>query len=125
MYDAWTPTQRTQLVNWINTNGLAKGVALYPTNPFWTTATGNWNCVCTSGLLTGALAIADVDTTGNAARIIALTVPNARAACAQAIATDGTWLETQDYWYFGITVRRRAGRTPAERSRATRRSPTT
>ena len=91
MYDAWTPAQRTQLVNWINTNGLAKGVAAYPTNPFWTTATGNWNCVCTSGLLMGALAISDVDTTGNAARIIALTVPNAKAYCAQAIANDGTW----------------------------------
>ena len=125
MYNGLSADQRTAIVGWINTNGLSKGVAAYPTNPFWTTATGNWNCVCTSGLLTGALAIADVDTTGNAARIIALTVPNARAACAQAIATDGTWLETQDYWYFGITVRRRAGRTPAERSRATRRSPTT
>ena len=105
MYNGLTADQRTAIVGWINTNGLAKGLALYPGNPFWTTATGNWNCVCNSGLLTGALAIADVDTTGNANRIISLVVPNARGACAQAIATDGTWLETQDYWYFGITVR--------------------
>lgn len=72
---------------------------------WWSDAgtTGNWNCVCNGGLTIGALAIIDEDTTGVASRLLGQTVNNAKANCAQAVASDGTWAETANYWYFGTT----------------------
>jgi hypothetical protein len=88
--------------------GLNLGVIAYsgtsPVTGWWTNDTeGNWNCVCNSGLTMGSLAILGDDTTGVAAQLLALTVDNANANCAQAVSTDGTWSETANYWYFGTT----------------------
>lgn len=47
----------------------------------------------------GALAILNDDPTGLAAEVLALTVPNAAANCAQAPSSDGTWSETANYWF--------------------------
>lgn len=97
MYDAWTSTQLSQFRGWIVNLGLKKGLSQISNNNFWLTATGNWNCVCNNGLTAGALAIYNEDTTGVAKQILSKTIPNALDNCAQAIATDGTWLETADY----------------------------
>lgn len=58
-----------------------------------------------NGFTAGALAIYDEDTSGTAKKMLSLSIPSALNGCAMAISSDGTWLETQDYWYFGITVR--------------------
>ena len=110
MYSAWNSTQLGQIRTWIVQNGLNKGQSAYSAGTvFWLTATGNWsvqlfnssdsyrNCVCTNGLMAGALAIWDEDTSGAAKSIMASALPNALSTCANAISTDGTWLETQDY----------------------------
>lgn len=68
-----------------------------------TNTTGNWNCVCNGGLTLGSLAILGDDDTGSASQLLALTVPNALENCAAGPTSDGTWSETQDYWYFGTT----------------------
>lgn len=73
------------------------GIAAYGSNAFWLRATGNWNCVCNGGLTLGALAILDDDTSGLAAQTLRNTVPNAGENCVNAVASDGTWQETQDY----------------------------
>ena len=65
--------------------------------------TGNWNCVCNSGLTLAALAILGDDTTGTASQILGYTVDNAKENCAEATVDDGTWKETANYWYFGTT----------------------
>lgn len=90
----------------MNQYGLSFGVLAYQTgtNGWWSqNVTGNWNCVCNSGLTMGALAILDDDTTGNADTILSYTIDNAKNNCAQAVSDDGTWAETANYWYFGTT----------------------
>ena len=66
--------------------------------------TGNWNCVCNSGLTMASLAILGDDTTGIASQILGYTVDNAKENCAFAVVDDGTWTETANYWYFGTTA---------------------
>ena len=51
----------------------------------------------------GALAILGDDQSGIAEDIIGRTVPNAVTNCVHAVSSDGTWAETANYWYFGIT----------------------
>jgi hypothetical protein len=51
----------------------------------------------------GSLAILGDDTTGFAAQLLGLTIPNALPNCAQGVTSDGTWAETANYWYFGTT----------------------
>jgi hypothetical protein len=65
---------------------------------------GNWNCVCNNGLTMASLAILGDDTSGMAAQLLAQTVPNAKSVCAQAVSSDGSWSETDQYWYFGTTA---------------------
>lgn len=109
MYDAWTPLQKEQIVWTMSYYGLQNGVIGYSNSNglyygWWTEDTqGNWNCVCNGGLTMGALAIIGDDTTGLAEQVLNLTIPNAIINCAQAVSSDGTWQETPNYWYFGVT----------------------
>ena len=89
--------------------GLSNGIIAYSSNDpeyygWWTSnTTGNWNCVCNAGLILGSLAILGDDTTGIAQQLLGITIPNALANCARSSSSDGTWSETNDYWYFGST----------------------
>lgn len=110
LYDAWTLPQRSSIMTTMITYGLNLGVIAYSNNDpaaygWWNTNTeGNWNCVCNNGLTMGALSILGDDTTGIAAQLLALTIPNALQNCALAPSSDGTWSETANYWYFGTTA---------------------
>lgn len=105
LYYAWTPKQRTDLAWSIVTQGLQNGVQAYQPNnewSWWQSTNGNWNCVCNSGLLLGALALGNEDPSGSAAQsIMGSTIPNMKNNCMQAVYDDGTWTETANYWYFG------------------------
>lgn len=109
MYDAWTPQQKSDIMWTMITYGLDAGLAAYAEGDpeyygWWTQDTqGNWNCVCNGGLTMGALAIIGDDPTDTSATILANTIPNALLNCAQAVSSDGTWQETPNYWYFGVT----------------------
>ncbi|EGN91627.1 hypothetical protein SERLA73DRAFT_100273 [Serpula lacrymans var. lacrymans S7.3] len=110
MYDQWTPEQKESIMFTLLEYGLNNGIIAYdPANDplyfgWWTNATeGNWNCVCNNGLTMGALAILGDDTTGVAEQLLSLTVQNALQNCVLATSSDGTWSETNDYWYFGQT----------------------
>jgi hypothetical protein len=50
-----------------------------------------------------SLAMLQDDTTGTAKQLLGLTIDNAKANCALAVSSDGTWAETANYWYFGTT----------------------
>ncbi|KZV66524.1 heparinase II III family protein [Peniophora sp. CONT] len=110
LYDVLTADQKTTMRANIIQYGLDLGINIYTegdTN-YWgwwkaSTTQGNWNCVCNNGLTMAALAILGDDDTGKAATILANTVPNALQACSIAPSPDGTWQETNDYWYFGST----------------------
>ncbi|KAE9397953.1 hypothetical protein BT96DRAFT_966108 [Gymnopus androsaceus JB14] len=106
LYDVWTPDQRESMRFTLIEYGLSFGIQASTNGSigWWRTdTTGNWNCVCNGGLTLAALAILGDDTTGTAAQILSLTVPNALANCAAGPTDDGTWSETMDYWYFGTT----------------------
>jgi hypothetical protein len=103
MYDGWREDQRTQLRNAIVTHGLNflfDGESNWWTGP---STTGNWNCVCNSGMTLGALAISGDDTSGIVDRVLNTTIANAKTACVLAPTADGTWRESPNYWYFGTT----------------------
>ncbi|KAH9942931.1 chondroitin AC/alginate lyase [Amylocystis lapponica] len=109
MYDAWNQTQKADIMWTMITYGIQPGITGFSNSNqqywgWWTSATeGNWNCVCNGGLTLGALAILGDDTTGTAEQALSLTIPNALQNCVEAVSSDGTWSETPNYWYFGVT----------------------
>lgn len=107
LYDMWTDEKKEQILFTLNKYGLSLGVAALTggTNGWWSDddIKGNWNCVCNGGLTLASLAVLGDDTTGNAAQLLTLTVPNAKENCVFAVSDDGTWAETANYWYFGTT----------------------
>ncbi|CAK5267623.1 unnamed protein product [Mycena citricolor] len=107
LYDMWTDDQKSKIRTSLIQYGLEPGVQGYTNSSvytgWWNAVDGNWNCVCNNGLTMAALAILGDDTTGHAEQLLGLTVNNAKAHCAFAVANDGTWSETNDYWYFGNT----------------------
>ncbi|WFD31273.1 hypothetical protein MSPP1_002307 [Malassezia sp. CBS 17886] len=113
MYDVWTDEQRASIQDWILTYGLNPGMEQYTTPQGWWASgdiTGNWNCVCNGGMITGALAIQG-DVQGDGAKtvqaILGHAIPNAKEKCMQAVYSDGTWAETPNYWYFGTNAQAR------------------
>ncbi|KAK0559775.1 hypothetical protein OC844_004176 [Tilletia horrida] len=112
LYDQWTSDQRAYIVDWIKQFGLTPGMEQYTTSQGWWAVAnnnnGNWNCVCNSGLVLGALAILDDDTSGLASQILTTALPNMKAGCMQGAYDDGTWTETANYWYFGTNAQARA-----------------
>ncbi|KAG7098244.1 hypothetical protein E1B28_000208 [Marasmius oreades] len=104
--DVLTDDQKGQMRDALIKYGLGPGAAAYTdpnaTYAWWKNGIkGNWNCVCNSGLTVAALAILGDDTTGNSQTILQNSLDNAKANCIAAVSTDGTWAETQNYWYFG------------------------
>ncbi|KAJ6607509.1 heparinase II/III family protein [Mycena sp. CBHHK59/15] len=108
LYDLWTDDQKSMIRSTLIHYGLGPGVQAFTNASVFTgwwdnDITGNWNCVCNGGLTLASLAILGDDTTGFAKQLLGLTVDNAKANCAFAVSSDGTWSETNDYWYFGAT----------------------
>ncbi|KAJ7749532.1 chondroitin AC/alginate lyase [Mycena maculata] len=105
LYDVWSQDQKDMMLSTLLKYGLNPGVTQVTTSAGWwrVNTTGNWNCVCNSGLTIASLAILGDDTTGVAKQLLQTTVDNAIQNCAQAVSDDGTWAETANYWYFGTT----------------------
>jgi hypothetical protein len=110
LYDALTSDQKSSIMSNMITYGLSQGIHAYQNSVsgdfsgWWANKiTGNWNCVCNSGMTLGALAILGDDTSDTATQILSNSIPNALTGCAMAVSDDGTWAETANYWYFGTT----------------------
>ncbi|KAJ7155401.1 chondroitin AC/alginate lyase [Mycena crocata] len=108
LYDIWTDDQLAMIRSTLITYGLEPGVQAYTNSSVFTgwwknNIKGNWNAVCNNGLTMASLAILNDDTTGYASQLLSLTVDNVKQNAAFAVSSDGTWSETQDYWYFGAT----------------------
>ncbi|KAF8205709.1 heparinase II/III family protein [Mycena galopus ATCC 62051] len=105
LYDVLTQDQKNMMISTLLKYGLEPGVTQVTTSTGWwrNNITGNWNCVCNSGLTMASLAILNDDTSGIAKQLLQTTVDNAKDNCAQAVSTDGSWAETANYWYFGTT----------------------
>ncbi|KAJ7434212.1 hypothetical protein B0H11DRAFT_1938807 [Mycena galericulata] len=108
LYDMWTDDQKSMIRSTLYLYGLGPGVQALTNstdfNGWWANnIQGNWNCVCNNGLTMASLAILGDDTSGFAQQLLGITVNNAKENCAFAVSSDGTWSETNDYWYFGST----------------------
>ena len=108
LYDIWTDDQKSNIRSNMIQYGLNPGLIAFnnSNNQFWgwwtaASITGNWNCVCNSGLTMGAIAILGDDTSGIVESILSQTLPSALAGCANAVTSDGSWSETHAYWHFG------------------------
>jgi len=81
-------------------NGLFEGYKAYTNSAYpyswWKNSTFNWNQVCNSGLLIGALAVAEVDTTTSSV-IISNAIKNLPYAL-RTYGPDGAWGEGPGYW---------------------------
>lgn len=78
--------------------GLNEGKKAYADNAWWTKVDHNWNQVCNSGLLIGALAIAETDTALSAG-ILRNAIANLPYAL-KSYGPDGVWGEGPGYWEY-------------------------
>lgn len=112
MFDALTDERKTTIRNAIINYGLKFGQAAYnpATSGWWTGVSpgthtqminGNWNCVCNAGMILGVLAIQDEDQSYN--DLLDNAIGSSKVNCFKGPASDGTWAETPNYWYFGTT----------------------
>jgi len=88
---------RRQIKSGLIRNGLKPGMTAYD-NAWWVKSEFNWNQVCNSGLLAGALAIAETDP-----QYAKFIVPRAVASMPTALrsyAPDGAWMEGPGYWHY-------------------------
>jgi hypothetical protein len=98
------PEAREKLRRGLIEHGMKPGAAAYSgvNGPlWWVKSEFNWNMVCNSGLLIGALAIAETDP--EYARII---VPGAVQSMPTALASyapDGAWGEGPGYWHYATS----------------------
>lgn len=107
-YDIWSDDQKAAIRDSLIRFGLNHGRDVYTGTSPWAWwqgdhITGNWNCVCNGGLTLGALAILGDDTTGVAEVILRNSIDNAKGRCTGAVVSDGSWIESPHYWYFGTT----------------------
>lgn len=99
LYDRWSEDQRRVLREAIVSKGLREGLKVYESKKGWPRNENNWNQVCNGGLISGALAVADVEPE-IAARIVQEAVRSVPLAM-QHYAPDGAGTEGVTYWDYG------------------------
>ena len=99
LYDRWTKDQRQVLREAIVSKGLREGLKVYESKKGWHRNENNWNQVCNGGLISGALAVADVDA-DIAARIVLEAVKSVPLAMRH-YEPDGGGTEGVTYWGYG------------------------
>ena len=99
LYDYLNEAARAEIRAGLIKHGMKEGLKAYTkTKPHWIQSAFNWNQVCNSGMLIGALAIAESDP--EYARFI---IPAAVAGLPHALESynpDGVWTEGPAYWHY-------------------------
>ena len=99
LYERWTADQRQVLREAIVSKGLREGLKVYDSKKGWPRNENNWNQVCNGGLISGALAVADLEPQ-IAGRIVYEAV-NSVPLAMQHYAPDGAGTEGATYWGYG------------------------
>jgi hypothetical protein len=98
LFSSLNEEEREEIKSGLIKHGMKPGMAAYNKDAWWITSGFNWNQVCNSGLLTGALAIAE--TAPEYAKFI---IPRAVKSLPIALASygpDGVWMEGPGYWHY-------------------------
>lgn len=100
LYDFLDEETRAEIRSALIRLGLEEGLEAYNRErpPHWVTSAFNWNQVCHSGLLIGALAIAETDP-AYAEAILPVAVENLPNAL-NSYNPDGVWTEGPAYWHY-------------------------
>ena len=101
MYNYLDKDSRATLKIAIITKGLQPGLQNYAgkaPNSWWTGSPNNWNLVCNSGLLLGALAIYDEDP-AEAPQVVVAAVNSMKHGLVT-YDPDGAWMEGENYWEY-------------------------
>ncbi len=101
LYDAWTPQQRQTLHTAMVEHALKPALRSYrgqESYGWWVNTQNNWNQVCNGGIVTAALALAEVEPA-----IAGEILQGAQASLPRAMkhfAPDGAWDEGPMYWHY-------------------------
>jgi hypothetical protein len=101
LYACMDEATRAEIRAGLIKHGLEAGVTAYAGDPWWATSEYNWNQVCNSGLLIGALAIAESNP-----EYAESFVPKALASLPIALASynpEGVWNEGPAYWNYATS----------------------
>lgn len=104
MYYGFTDAQRAKLEGYIRDKGVYTGKAAYDgtggtsNSGWWKTVNHNWNVVCNSGMIMGALAIADAEP--ELSFYVIEKALNSLNYALLEFAPDGAWAEGYDYIEF-------------------------
>lgn len=101
LYACMDEATRAEIRAGLIKHGLEAGVTAYASAPWWATSEYNWNQVCNSGLLIGALAIAESNP-----EYAESFVPKAVASLPIALASynpEGVWNEGPAYWNYATS----------------------
>jgi hypothetical protein len=96
LYNKMDQPSRDQIKAGLIKLGLEEGKKAYAANAWWTKVDHNWNQVCNSGLLIGALSVAETDP-GYAMYILPKAIENLPYAL-KSYGPDGVWGEGPGYW---------------------------
>lgn len=99
LYAELSASDKSAIVNAIETKSLALGNQQYNENSWWTRSSGNWNLVCNSGLTLASLAIAEADPP-----VASETLSHATHSIKSGMETfepDGGYPEGPAYWTYG------------------------
>ncbi|MBN2136180.1 MAG: heparinase II/III family protein [Sedimentisphaerales bacterium] len=97
LYSYMDPETRSKVKAGLIKNGLEEGLTAYK-KLWWAKSEHNWNQVCNSGLIVGALAIAESDPK-YAEQIVASAVKSLPLAI-KTYGPDGAWGEGPGYWHY-------------------------
>jgi Heparinase II/III-like protein/Domain of unknown function (DUF4962) len=103
LFDVWTARQKETLRRAIVTHGLEPGLACHEgrgKSNWWPRCSHNWNQVCNGGLVSGALAIADLEPE-LAGKILTHGLRTIQQPMAE-FAPDGAWAEGPGYWHYAV-----------------------
>lgn len=98
LYNYMDEATRTEIRAGLIKNGLEAGVTAYASDPWWAKSEFNWNQVCNSGLLIGALAVAESDP-AYAESFIPKAVTSLPIAL-ESYNPEGVWSEGPAYWHY-------------------------
>lgn len=105
-YDALTSKKRAYIRNSLVKNGLLPGIGAYNGAPYgwFSYVRHNWNIVCNSGLMVGALSMAnDVEESDYYVKYIVPRAVESMALAMNEYAPDGAYPEGPGYWGFATS----------------------
>jgi len=98
LYDYLDPASRDLIRAALIEKGLKPGLEVYAKGGWWARSEHNWNQVCNSGMIVGALAIAETDP-NYAERIVPAAIKSLPLAI-KSYGPDGAWGEGPGYWSY-------------------------